>query len=322
MTTDELLQRWSDGSITADELRELTAKLAKPEHQSALLDDWLLESSLPDRLPGAAVAGPHESAMNRKIERIAPVRAKQWAGWLSWRPLTAAAAGIVFGMFCTSVVFAYVGPSLGKVLTLLQDSFESGPSPEVKGMPREIGKWSGDFTEIVGEQQGVKPASGKKMLRFLRADYEGKPQAESSQICDLYRLVDVRDYEHEFSDGGAVVQLSAAFNGLPHPHSESYVCKILVYAFDSQTVELMEHDGMPGMAQQALAMARNSHLRMHPSPGTWQRTSAELRLPPKTEFLLLHIAIGPDLLVERPMPFPVHYLDDIKLTLGRRAPLP
>lgn len=92
MTTDELLQRWSDGSITADELRELTAKLAKPEHQSALLDDWLLESSLPDRLPGAAVAGLQESAMNRRNERIAPVRANQWAGWLSWRPLTAAAA--------------------------------------------------------------------------------------------------------------------------------------------------------------------------------------------------------------------------------------
>ena len=41
MTTDQLLQRWSDGSITADELGELTAKLAEPEHQSALLNDWL-----------------------------------------------------------------------------------------------------------------------------------------------------------------------------------------------------------------------------------------------------------------------------------------
>lgn len=30
MTTDELLQRWSDGSITADGLRELTAKLTQP----------------------------------------------------------------------------------------------------------------------------------------------------------------------------------------------------------------------------------------------------------------------------------------------------
>jgi hypothetical protein len=68
-----------------------------------LLDDWLLESSLPDRLPGAAVAGLHESAMNRKIERIAPVRAKQWAGWLSWRPLTAAAAIVLLGL----VVFAW-----------------------------------------------------------------------------------------------------------------------------------------------------------------------------------------------------------------------
>ncbi len=100
MTTDELLQRWSDGSITTDELRELTAKLAEPKHQSALLDDWLLESCLPDVLPGASVAGFHESAMNCRVERIASVREKCWTGWLTWRPLTAAAAAcFVFLVF-------------------------------------------------------------------------------------------------------------------------------------------------------------------------------------------------------------------------------
>ena len=97
MTTDELLQRWSDGSITADELRELTAKLAKPEHQRALLDDWLLESSLPDRLPGAAVAGLRESEMSQRVKRMDSPRAARWTGWLSWRPLAAAAA-VVVGM--------------------------------------------------------------------------------------------------------------------------------------------------------------------------------------------------------------------------------
>ena len=30
------------------------------------------------------------------------------ARWYSWRPATAAAAGIVFGMLCTSVLFGYV----------------------------------------------------------------------------------------------------------------------------------------------------------------------------------------------------------------------
>jgi len=53
-----------------------------------------------------------------------------------------------------SMVFAYVAPSLGKVLTLLQDGLESGPGPEVAGLPIEPGKWSGDYTEVVGEQQG------------------------------------------------------------------------------------------------------------------------------------------------------------------------
>ncbi len=96
MTTDELLQRWSDGSITADELRELTAKLAEPEHQNALLDDWLLESSLPDRLPGASVASLTEAMRTtRRLKAAELPQTSMSARWLSWRPLALAAAAVV-----------------------------------------------------------------------------------------------------------------------------------------------------------------------------------------------------------------------------------
>ena len=242
--------------------------------------------------------------------------------WLSWRPLTAAIAGIVLGMFCTSMVFAYVGPSLGKVLTLLQDSFESGLAPEVTGLPREIGKWSGDFTEIVGEQQGVKPASGKKMLRFLRADYEGKVKPEGSYMSDVYRLVDVRAYRREFGDGGAVAQLSAVFDAIAFPAGESFDCSVSLHALDAETALALRGKQNANIARESLAMTCSNRARLDRDPKTWQPVSAELRLPANTDFLLLHLAVAHSTSSQRRVTFDGHYLDDVRLTLGRRAPLP
>jgi ferric-dicitrate binding protein FerR (iron transport regulator) len=123
MTTDELLQCWSDGSITADELRELTAKLAEPEHQRALLDDWLLESSLPDRLPGASVAAlPEAQRKTRLLKAAEPTQTRKWSGWLSWRPLAAAAAVVLFaGGLLIGASFRTVTPTAMERREVLED---------------------------------------------------------------------------------------------------------------------------------------------------------------------------------------------------------
>ncbi|MEO6753627.1 MAG: hypothetical protein ABIP85_17755, partial [Chthoniobacteraceae bacterium] len=233
---DELLERWRDGTATEADLRELTARLATPEHRDALLEDWLVESALPRALPAALVADQRESALTSGTKPSPRAEPKRWGGWLQWRPLAAAAAGIVFGILCTSVVFAYVVPSLGKVITLLQESFESGPSPLVTGVPVKAGVWSGDFTEVVGEQQAVKPEAGTKMLRFLRADYEGKANRDSGSVADVYRLIDLRAYREQFADGAAVVQFSAGFNAAAFPEGDVYMCKMSLHAYDAQTV--------------------------------------------------------------------------------------
>lgn len=242
--------------------------------------------------------------------------------WLSWRPLTAAAAGIVFGMFCTSVVFAYVAPSLGKVITLLQESFESGPAPLVTGVPIEAGKWSGDFTEVVGEQQGVKPESGTKMLRFLRADFEGKVKPEGSYISDVYQLIDLRPYRREFADGGAVVQLSAAFNAFAFPVEEAFGCSVSLHALDAETAMNGSTRVGETLLTDCLAMARNSRLKVDRDPATWQRLNAELRLPSNTDYILIRIGLEHSNKAQRRVTFDGHYLDGVRLTLARRAPLP
>jgi len=96
MNMDELLERWRDGSASEADLRELTARLATPEHRDALLEDWLVESALPRALPAALVAAQRESAMTSGTKPSPRAEPKLWSGWLQRRPLTAAAALVLF----------------------------------------------------------------------------------------------------------------------------------------------------------------------------------------------------------------------------------
>jgi hypothetical protein len=68
-----LLHRWREGSLTADELRTLTALLAKPEARQALRRDWFLEAALPEALAASAVI----------VRTPQPSLAAKLRGWIS-----------------------------------------------------------------------------------------------------------------------------------------------------------------------------------------------------------------------------------------------
>jgi hypothetical protein len=111
--------------------------------EECLWGNWIADSSTPDL-------------------RVTPAL----PNWLSLRSLTAAAAGIVFGMLCTSVIFAYVTPSLGKVMTLLQEGFESN-SVKLRGeFPSETGVWGGGMARVVQGIDNVAPLEGSRCCRW------------------------------------------------------------------------------------------------------------------------------------------------------------
>ena len=242
--------------------------------------------------------------------------------WWQRRPLSAMAAGVVFGMFFSSAVWAYVAPMAAKAVTLFRDSFESGQAPLVKGMPIEPEKWSGDFSEVVGEQQGVKPKTGAKMLRFLRADYEGKTGHEGHYYADVYRLIDVRPRRNDLEDGGAAVRLSAAFNALAFPQKEDFWCSVAIHALGSPSALDRAQRREWAIYSNSLAMVRNRRTKLDRDPATWQRVDAELRLPPDTEFLLIRLSVDHAHPSQRRATFDGHYLDDVRLDLVRRSPQP
>ncbi len=241
--------------------------------------------------------------------------------WIMWRPLTAAAAGLMFGMLCTSVVLAYVVP-LARSITLLDDSFETPSAPVVGGVSLEPGFWRGDHAEIVGEEQGVKPAGGGKMLRFLRADHEGKPKSAGNHLADVYRLVDVRSYRQEFADDGAVVQVSASFNATSFSADEKFGCAVSVYALDAESVPDRASYIGTALENDANAMARSSRTKLDRDPSSWQRLNTEIRLPANTEFLVVRLHITQSFDSAGNATFTGSYADDVRVSLTTRPPLP
>ena len=82
------------------------------------------------------------------------------------------AAGILFGILGKSVVFACVAPLASNTIFLLQESFETGPSPAVAGISRETGRWSGDYTKVVYPKSEAEHFYAK--AKSLQLDWAGK----------------------------------------------------------------------------------------------------------------------------------------------------
>jgi len=243
--------------------------------------------------------------------------------WFAWRPLTAAAAGLVIGLFSASMVFGFSVRSLEKVVSLFQDSFEGGPAPLVKGMPQEVNLWSGDFSEVVEKYEGLKPAQGTKMARMLRSDFEGKASSMPNRQGDLSRVIDVRPFMREANGSEIVMTLSALFNAAPFPDSQRYDGVVTLYALGElgSTEESLMED--------ALAISNGSCKSMDRDPSTWESATSRLLLPTGTEFVMLKVSFRrwpkgsgdqpslPDL-----MTFAGHFVDDVRASVTIRKVAP
>ena len=307
----DMIHRYIAGTLDKEETLVLQEALkAEPALRALFLDYMNLDAAL------EVQAATQEATR----ELLTAPTASRTLAWFSRLPLAAAAAGIVVGVFSAGLLFAYVAPSLGKVVTLLDDGFESGPAPLVTGVPVEPGRWSGDFSEVAGDEQGVKPESGVKMLRLLRADYEGKANAKEGHVADVYRLIDLRPHRQEIADGSAVVQLSAGFNAFEFPGEEIYSNRMTVHAFDAETVAKGTLRTVSAWDEHCLATASTGATRLDRDPATWQRRTIDLRLPANTDFVMIHLMISGGLGSHPQADFAGHYIDDVRLTL-RHSPL-
>ena len=259
------------------------------------------------------------------VELLEPTRAQQTtppirSRWLAWRPLTAVAAGILFGLFGASMVFGVGGRWTEKVTSLFRESFETGPAPSVTGVPQQPNQWSGDFSELVGEQQGIKPAHGTKMIRMLRADFEGKSVTKMNTYGDLMKIVDVRPFTRETNGGEVVLSASALFNAATFPEAERYDGVVTLYAVDeigSTEKNLLKNSLAHTCNGLGLSLDRN--------PTTWESATARLQLPAGTNFVILKVSVRrmpknkePLSTLPNSITFSGHFVDDVRASIHVR----
>ena len=259
------------------------------------------------------------------VELLEPTRAQQTtppmrSRWLAWRPLTAVAAGILFGLFGASMVFGVGGRWTEKVTSLFRESFETGPAPSVTGVPQQLNQWSGDFSELVGEQQGIKPAHGTKMIRMLRADFEGKSVTKLNTYGDLMKIVDVRPFTRETNGGEVVFSASALFNAATFPEAERYDGVVTLYAVDeigSTEKNLLKNSLAHTCNGLGLSLDRN--------PTTWESATARLQLPAGTNFVILKVSVrrmpknkDPLSTLPNSITFSGHFVDDVRASIHVR----
>ncbi|MEN8715383.1 MAG: hypothetical protein ABF384_10790 [Verrucomicrobiales bacterium] len=160
---DRLIGACLEGQLTAAEAEKLNTLIegsgeARRRYWELALVHGMLEQGLQAASVKAAAG-----------EQPAVARARQ--GFiLKWPSLTAAAAGVVLGVFSASLVWAYKDSPPGRVMReeILFESFEGDDARTlVPAFPDRAGEWFGDLTVGVLLKNGLEPERGESVARFI-----------------------------------------------------------------------------------------------------------------------------------------------------------
>lgn len=310
-----LMCRYFDCAITGEEIAELNAALlTRPEAresfwQEAHLHGALREWGLDNRglIELRALPSPDDDTPGRTRRPPRP----------SWHPLAAAAAGVVFGLFCASAAWGFAttrtAATTSRVFALVDGSFESRTGPLASGFPLEFGVWSGDAAESVERPPGG-AKDGRRVLRFLRAETEPAVSWSGAASCDIYQLVDLRSLKEQNRSGKAILELSARFLDTRESAGAPLFFLGRLYAFTGSPDELAGQ--WPRTQKAALAAGWSSHESKGGKPGAWQTVTTQFPLPPQTDFAVVHlVAHNPKLPPGASATFGAQFADNVQLTL-------
>ncbi|MEI7731966.1 MAG: hypothetical protein WCO56_20500 [Verrucomicrobiota bacterium] len=310
---EKLIADYLDNGLIERERVELNAWLkADPANLRRFTEAVLFEQQIRAATRASAA---HRAAAEFAPQRLWPMIPSRFIRWLSWRPLV---AGVVLGMFCASVAWAYVSPhaprAVKRLLPLANAGFEDGVAPLPNGVPVTFGVWSGDCAEVVEAQQGIVPREGKRMFRFLRSNSTQPSSSAPPYNGNIYQLVDVRAWRETIAGGTSVVDWSAWFNYAPKASSERPKFEASMWAFAGDPA-LVQKNWVEKLHQELAYSSWN--IVADDDPQSWQPIAGSMIVPPDTDFLVIELKVIP----QNPVPvdgvvtFADHYADDVQLVL-------
>ena len=312
MNTDwnELIHRYIAGQTTDEETRHLEASLKADDKLADLyLRHIELEVALETHASSAQITRELLSAPAEAVTRRS-------TNWYAWRPLTAAAAGIVFGMLCTSVVFGFVNQqaAVKKVPLLAFDAGLEDVTQTLKdGLPDHVGQWGMDEASIVAAEENVLPLQGERMLRLEPIPPQKPVKNHTSRA---YQMLDLRSQPVAMMNGEVEAEVTASFCATNSDLSSRYLIRAIALDEEPETAtknfwSKVESDGVVSESQRFDTL---------PGKSGWHTFSMKLRLPPGSKTLVLIFGAVPPEDTSRPAL--VHYLDDVQVSLLTPQPLP
>lgn len=304
-----LALRYIEGAITPEELNALQERLRT---DSAFRRLFVRYASLDAALGDGRLAAPAMTHTDASARQASAFR------WLSWRPLAAAAAGLVFGMCCTSVVSAYAKPRTQgaptRLLPLADAGFESDAMIPALGIPSSAGRWGGDFSHIVGAENGITPKQGQRMLRIQRSDNQYSRKDEHSYVGEVAQVIDLRPLRASIPGAEQWVELSAYFNSIEMGREGrcEFAVKAAAFQGDIHDAPKLWDD------HEASGSRSNRAVEADSDPRTWQRVATPLVLPANADFLVVECAVVFKAATREPgaTEFTGHYVDHVEIRLN------
>ncbi|MFN0079293.1 MAG: hypothetical protein ACKVY0_22740 [Prosthecobacter sp.] len=296
----DLLQRHMAGLLTDDEAAVLQTRLkADTDLRRLYLHYMNLDVAL------EAQAGSRDRVID--LLRSAPLmESKPASRWHFWRPLTAAAAGLVFGLFSASMVWAYALPMAGRAVertvSVLTEGFERADLTASRGFPRQANEWSGDVSAPVTAESGVAPIEGDRMARLEKAASSARRFSYAWRILDLA--------EHSTLDEAETrkVEVTVAFNTPGEARPLHYQIRLAAFSQEPGEVRrIWNHE--PVLFDTVLQHVGRNVITSADQPG-WQTVQASLELPPGTRSVVISLAAGA---ADDEQPPGSHYLDNVRV---------
>ena len=314
MTLDSLTALYLEGRLDQSQLEQLEALLdADPTARARFRQLCNLDTALNDWAPIQAA----QSAWAEATESVLPAQKRN--RWIAW-PAAAAIAlgGLLTGFLSGSLVSARaLSPKEARSvpLPLVNGNFDAAQPPSTDGPPKEFAQWGGDFSRVTGEDQGIRPPNGRRMLRFLRADNAQSPKTKGQAASELWQTIDLRPLREQLGNKPAHLELSALFNSTPIPEGRHFAFGVSAYAFQSDS-----GDGADLWSRHRdAALASGGKIELSDSdPATWQRITTQILVPPDATVLLVTARVGSADRLPPGSPvveFPGQYMANVSLRL-------
>jgi hypothetical protein len=293
---NELIDALIEGDISEANFLRLEAEMSvDPAARKAYFDRVALSQALMEEA----------RALPRKQPTVVTTHPSVWR---QWRLLTAAAAGLLIGLFSASMVFGFVvqrGVEKRTPLAVFEPGFENPQMPLANGFPAGPARWSGDVARVVAAENGVSPKEGKFMLR-LEPMSKGAPR--------VYQVLDLQSVPSGAGGDLREIEISASFATSVAESSVRHMIRVFAVTEAPENLDSAWFD----RRDESIASTTRG-LDVMPGTKGWQTFSVRIQVPRAARSLVLFFGARTPDKAARKSP---HYLDDVRVSLITPPPLP